>query len=150
MRSNSKQHIVAKAHENPEYAAMNVADLSKVLSVSQATIYRWRRRVKRAAALCAELQPKTRKVKVTVESVRRKWEEKYAALNKQYEHLADRLIEMAQNADRHRNAEKSLKNQLNKAQTELGVTKSLLEERIQRIKKLESQSWIQRLFSSKE
>jgi chromosome segregation ATPase len=140
----SKQHIVAKAHENPEYAAMSVADLSKALGVSQATTYRWRRRVKRAAALCAELQPKTRKVKVTVESVRRKWEEKYAALNKQYEYLADRLIEMAQNADKHRNAEKSLNNALDVANKEI----VRLKEDIRNL--TEKKSWIQRLFSSKE
>jgi chromosome segregation ATPase len=140
----SKQQIVAKAHESAEIWEMSVAELSSFLDISKATIYRWRRRAKRAAALCAEVQPKTRMVEVTVESVRRKWEEKYATLNKQYEYMAESLIEMAQKADSHRNAESRLNDALD-------VANEIIAQLKKDIRNLtEKKSWIQRLFSSKE
>ena len=138
----SKQHIVAQAHENPEYAAMPAKHLAPIINVDQTTISKWRRHMKEIVS--APKRGRTLQPKVTVESVRRKWEEKYAALNKQYEYLAERLIDMAKNADTHRNAEK----RLNKALDVANETIVQLKEEIRNL--TEKKSWIQRLFSSKE
>ena len=43
------------------------------------------------------------KPKVTVASVKRKWEERYADLNRKYENLCQAHMDLARNADEHRN-----------------------------------------------
>lgn len=142
--SQSKQGIIAEAHKNQEYAAMSARKLSSIINVSQPVISAWRRKVKKAVVLCANLQPKARKLKpkVTVASVRRKWEEKYAALNRQYEWLGEQHIEMAKKADYHCNNEKSLEGRLYKARKEIEALKNQVIE-------LENRSWISRLFNLK-
>ena len=147
MRKNCKDQLIAEAHRNPEYAAMPAKKLATIIDADQTTISKWRRRMKDIVA--APKRSRVTQPKVTVESVRRKWEEKYAHLNRQYEAMADRLVEMAKNADKHRNNEKSMEGRLNQMRAQLEVTSDLLEEKIQLIEKLESRSWIQRLFSSK-
>ena len=141
----SKQQIIAKAHKNPEYASMSARKLSPIIGVSQPVISLWRKKefykkIARDNPEAAKKHGITRDgrrlpPKVTVESVRRKWEEKYAALNRQYEYIAGQLIEMAKNADRHRNNEKELINEVIDLKTKIG--------------QLEKKSWISRLFNSK-
>ena len=141
----SKQLIIAKAHKNPEYASMSARKLAPIIGVSQPVISRWRKKefykkIARDNPDAAKKHGITRDgrklpPKVTVESVRRKWEEKYAALNRQYEYIADRLVEMAKNADKHRNNEKKLNNEIIDLKTKIG--------------QLEKKSWISRLFNSK-
>ena len=141
----SKQLIIAKAHKNPEYASMSARKLAPIIGVSQPVISRWRKKefykkIARDNPDAAKKHGITRDgrklpPKVTVESVRRKWEEKYAALNRQYEYIADRLVEMAKNADKHRNNEKKLNNEVIDLKTKIG--------------QLENRSWISRLFNSK-
>lgn len=135
----SKQHIVAKAHENPKYAAMSGRELSKAIGVCQPAISKWRKANfnKPVVKVTIEKTRPTRRLpaKVTVASVKRKWEEKYAALNKQYEWLADRHVEMARAADAHRNNEKNLLNEIIDLKTKIG--------------KLENKSWLFRLFNLK-
>ena len=141
----SKQLIIAKAHKNPEYASMSARKLAPIIGVSQPVISRWRKKefykkIARDNPDAAKKHGITRDgrklpPKVTVESVRRKWEEKYAALNRQYEYIADRLVEMAKNADKHRNNEKKLNNEVIDLKTKIG--------------QLEKKSWISRLFNSK-
>lgn len=147
MRKNCKDNLIADAHRNPEYASMPAKRLATIIDADQTTISKWRRRMR--DALGVSKPRKTWSEQVTVDSVRRKWEEKYAHLNRQYEALADRLVEMAKNADKHRNNEKSMEGRLNHLRAQLEVTSDLLEEKIQLIEKMESRSWIQRLFSSK-
>ena len=142
----SKQQIIAKAHKNPEYASMSARKLSPIIGVSQPVISLWRKKefYKKIAKDNPDAAKKHgitrdgRKLppKVTVESVRRKWEEKYAALNRQYEYIAGQLIEMAKNADRHRNSEKELINEVIELKTKIG--------------QLEKKSWISRLFNLKD
>ena len=145
----SKQNIVAEAHKNPEYAAMSARSLCPIIGVSQPVISKWRRKQKlkefaarnsvAAKKLGVTKDGRILKPKVTVATVRLKWEEKYAHLNRQYEALADRLIEMAKKADQHRNNEKSLEGRLAQARKEIKDLQA----------KPEKKSWIQRLFSSK-
>lgn len=69
------------------------------------------------------------KPKVTVASVKRQWETKYAALNKQYDLLAVKHIEMAKHADEHRNAQQALERLVDDY-------RSLATERLVRIQRL--------------
>lgn len=141
-----KQQIVAQAHKNPEYASLSARKLAPIIGVSQPVISSWRKKefYKRIAKDNPDAAKKHgitrdgRKLppKVTVASVRRKWEEKYAALNRQYEYIAGQLIEMAKNADRHRNNEKELNNEVIDLKTKIG--------------QLEKKSWISRLFNLKD
>lgn len=55
------------------------------------------------------------KPKVTVASVKRQWETKYAALSARYDELAEKHIEMAKNADRHRIAQENAEEKLQDA-----------------------------------
>lgn len=151
--SQSKQQIVAEAHKNPEYAAMSARKLCPIIGVSQPVISKWRRtqRLKEFAANNPAAAKKfgvsktgrILKAKVTVASVRRKWEEKYAALNRQYEWLGEQHIEMAKKADYHCNNEKSLEGRLYKARKEIEALKNQVIE-------LENRSWISRLFNLKD
>jgi hypothetical protein len=52
------------------------------------------------------------KPKVTVNSVKRKWEEKYAELDKKYEELCHAHVDLARQADAHRNSEEDLRKML--------------------------------------
>ena len=56
------------------------------------------------------------KPKVTVESVRRKWEEKYAQLNKKHEALCAAHMDLARAADLHRTAQEHFREEMEKAQ----------------------------------
>ena len=153
--SQSKSPIIADAHKNPEYAAMSAIKLSKIIDVSQTVISKWRRQQRMKSF--AEENPVAAKKhgitrdgrklppKVTVASVRRKWESKYAALNSQYEYIAGQLIEMAKNADKHRNAQKNLEVDLKDAKETIEFLNGLLRE-----KTMEKKSWISRLFNLKD
>ena len=135
----NKQEIIADAHRNPEYAAMSARKLARIIDVSQPVISKWRRENfgKPVCEVEFDISKPKRKLpaKVTVASVRRRWEEKYAALNRQYEWLAKQHIGLAKKADAHRNNEKALRLEI-----------SLLNEKIDNAEK---KSWIQRLFNSK-
>ena len=154
MRKNCKDNLIAEAHRNPEYAAMPAKKLATIIDADQTTISKWRRRMKDIVA--APKRSRIMQPKVTVDSVRRKWEEKYAHLNRQYEALADRLVEMARNADMHRNKQHELESELEEANDSVEMMCSVIRDKnvlIDKLKeeitKLESRSWIQRLFSSK-
>lgn len=71
------------------------------------------------------LQPK-----VTAESVRRKWQKKYAELNEMYESLCDAHRNLAYAADCHRNAQEKLSQKVNEIQ-------DLATDRLVRIHQLE-------------
>lgn len=58
-----------------------------------------------------KLQPK-----VTVATVKRNWEKKYAALSARYDELADKHIQMARIADQHRNAQENAESELQEFQ----------------------------------
>jgi len=57
-----------------------------------------------------KLQPK-----VTVATVKRNWEKKYAALSARYDELAEKHIQMARIADQHRNAQEDAEGKLQDA-----------------------------------
>lgn len=57
------------------------------------------------------LQPK-----VTVASVKRQWEEKYAELSERYDSLCQAHVDLASRADWHRNNEESVRQELEEAQ----------------------------------
>lgn len=151
----NKQRIIAKAHKNPEYASLSARKLAPIIGVSQPVISLWRKKQfykgiakeNPAAAKKHGITRDGRKLppKVTVESVRRKWESKYAALNSQYEYIAGQLIEMAKNADKHRNAQKNLEVDLKDAKETIEFLNGLLRE-----KTMEKKSWISRLFNLKD
>lgn len=145
MGRTSKASIIAKAHKNPEYAAMSAKKLAPVIGVSQTTISLWRKRkaVEKIVKEGRVLQPK-----VTVASVKRKWEEKYMALSKQYDYLADRLIEMAKNADKHYNREKELEIEVAHKAFQFDAALSSVEHYRSLLAK-EKKSWIKRLFNLK-
>lgn len=147
MRKNCKDNMIAEAHRNPEYAAMSAKKLATIIDAEQTTISKWRRRMK--DIVTAPKRSRVLQPKVTVEGVRRKWEERYAALNRQYEALADRLVEMAKNADNHRNEQMRLEKELAAFKESHKVLDELLSEKNFYIAKMESRSWIQRLFNSK-
>jgi len=159
MKFKSKQHIVEAAHQNPEYAAMSARKLATIINVSQPVISSWRRRnrlsvVAQANPVAAEKHGITKKgrilqKKVTVSSVRRKWEEKYMALSRQYDYLADRLIEMAKNADNHRNMENGLICDLSTLQQKFDDALASIEHYRQLLEQ-ERMSWYKKLFSSKQ
>ena len=150
----NKQQIVAKAHKNPEYASMSARKLAPIIGVSQPVISLWRKKefykkIARDNPDAAKKHGITRDgrklpPKVTVESVRRKWESKYAALNSQYEYIAGQLIEMAKNADKHRNAQIAIQKELNDAKETIEFLNGLLRE-----KTMEKKSWIKNLFNLK-
>lgn len=147
MRKNCKDNMIAEAHRNPEYAAMSAKKLATIIDAEQTTISKWRRRMK--DIVTAPKRSRVLQPKVTVEGVKRKWEERYAALNRQYEALADRLVEMAKNADNHRNEQMRLEKELAAFKESHKVLDELLSEKNFYIAKMESRSWIQRLFNSK-
>lgn len=72
------------------------------------------------------------KPKVTVASVKRKWEEKYNELNAKYEDLCQAHIDMARAADEHSNAEAALQKCLDR-QNELAYTRLVEIHRLQGI-----------------
>lgn len=153
----SKDKIIADAHKDPKHAAMTGSALAKVLGVSQSTISIWRRKNwnKPVVDVEVELSKISKKycrklpAKVTVASVKRKWEEKYAHLNRQYEALADRLVEIAKKADQHRNAEKRLEADVEIMTTVLNGNREIISKLHKQIEELESKSWISRLFNLK-
>ena len=147
MKTQTKQQIIEDAHKNAEYASMSARKLAHIIGVSQPVISSWRRKNWNKPIVEVEYNSRKRKLpaKVTVASVRRKWEEKYAALNRQYEYIAGQLIEMAKNADKHRNAQKNLEVDLKDAKETIEFLNGLLRE-----KTMEKKSWIKNLFSLKD
>lgn len=140
-----KDDLIAEAHKNPEYAAMPAKKLAELIDADQTTICKWRRKMK-AVTESFGGRGRVLKPKVTVDSVRRKWEEKYAALNKQYDYLADRLVEMAKNADKHRNRESNLETELEflKSQYQAALDSA---EHYRKLWAEENTPWYKRLFS---
>lgn len=129
MRKDCKDNLIAEAHRNPEYAKMSAVKLAKIIDADQSTISVWRRRMKETTSLF--------KVHKTKQS-----EEK----NK-FDALSDRLRE---------SYIKELREEISRLDKDLSQYKyshkildDLLTEKNAYIEKLESRSWIQRLFNSK-
>jgi len=142
-----KDDLIAEAHKNPEYATMSAKQLATIIDADQSTISVWRRKVRDMAAGW-RCHGNTLKAGVTVESVRKNWEEKYASLDKQYDYIADRLIDMAKKADKHRNNEKDLEEALSALQQRFdGALASI--EHYRQLLAQERAPWYKKLFSSK-
>lgn len=145
MRKDCKDSLIAEAHKNPEYAKMTARQLASVIDASQPVISKWRRKM-RAMTDTYSTRNRVLQQKVTVDSVRRKWEEKYMALSRQYDYLSDRLVEMAKNADKHRNEQIRLGSELNAAHHQYKEAIASIEH-YRHLLAQEKRSWISRFFS---
>lgn len=143
MRKDCKDNLIAEAHNNPEYAKMSAKKLANFIDADQTTISKWRRKIKNIAY---GINIKALHSELTIESVRKNWEKKYAALNRQYDALADRLVEMAKNADKHRNKENDMRAELFLSQQKLADAMDCIELYRSQLAQ-EKKSWYKRLFS---
>ena len=143
-----KDDLIAAAHKNPEYAAMSSKKLATLIDADQSTISVWRKKMRDMALGWRFHGANAIKLDADVLTVRKNWEEKYAALSRQYDYLAERLVVMAKNADKHRNREKELEVEVSAMQERFdGALASV--EHYRALLAKEKKSWFSRLFSSK-